>query len=563
MAEWSPPASDAVAVADFVPPAGDAVAPTAMAPAHGESSIHSLITAIARAGVPGFSTQQVPEKPLSLEELKAQNKSERAGLSTLSRVGASFLGSEGGPTGSAINAGGESLGQLIDEGKIEYPGRVTQAAAIGAVPLGSAKGALQTAKNVGKMALAGAAGEEARSLIDEGKTSDKLATAAAIPAAITLAAPIVGKVVEGGARLAGKTPALADMSATKAATLAAAQKEGYVVPPFQVNPSGLNKTLGGIAGKAATEQEASLANQVVTNELAAKSLGLPADTEITPHVLKQVRDEAAAPYRELKDLSRQSGENLRDITKDRIISSDPHAQAVAEADPANKVIIDTLKRRVSADINELGKARDNARDAWKEYNALGGVERRQQAQNYSDRVEYLESNLDKAAASYGRPGLADELRAARTKIAKTYDVENALNTADANISAPVLGRALDKGRPLSGELKTAADFNLAFPKNTQEGARVPSPGVSKITAGLGALTGTAVGVGSHNTAAGVLASLAPEMASRATREFLLSKAGQRLLNAPLEGNAEASNLLAKVITQAQVEHKSENKSGSK
>lgn len=60
--------------------------------------------------------------------------------------------------------------------------------------------------------------------------------------------------------------------------------------------------------------------------------------------------------------------------------------------------------------------------------------------------------------------LLSNFRNSRQLIAKTYSVGNALNPATGNVSAVKLAQQLSKGKPLSNELRTAAEFGQAFPK---------------------------------------------------------------------------------------------------
>ena len=61
--------------------------------------------------------------------------------------------------------------------------------------MGSGSGFMNTIANAAKMGGAGYVGEQARSLIDEGKTSDNAGMQAGIMAAITALVPIASKVV--------------------------------------------------------------------------------------------------------------------------------------------------------------------------------------------------------------------------------------------------------------------------------------------------------------------------------------------------------------------------------
>jgi hypothetical protein len=59
--------------------------------------------------------------------------------------------------------------------------------------------------------------------------------------------------------------------------------------------------------------------------------------------------------------------------------------------------------------------------------------------------------------------LVSDFRAARVKLAKIYNVEDALGP-NGNVSAAVLARQLKRGVPLSGGLKTVAETYQEFPK---------------------------------------------------------------------------------------------------
>src|SRR6185369_10228458 len=65
-------------------------------------------------------------------------------------------------------------------------------------------------------------------------------------------------------------------------------------------------------------------------------------------------------------------------------------------------------------------------------------------------------------------------REARTLIAKTFDVDKALASGKGKVNAEVFAAALRKGKPLSGDLKTIAEFADKF----GDAARVPKKGWS-------------------------------------------------------------------------------------
>lgn len=235
-------------------------------------------------------------------------------------------------------------------------------------------------------------------------------------------------------------------------TLAAARKEGYVVPGSEVNQSALNNRLESFAGKAALKQDASIRNQEVTNKLAAKELGLPEGTAITPGKLEAYRNQVSAPYQEIAKISPM----------------------------ADKALFD------------LRQARSESQAQWKFYERSANPDAQKAAIALDQRASMLETALERIAVRFGKPDLVNDLRDARTKIAKSYDIEKSLNVGDASVSAPVIGRALDSGKPLSGNLETIGRFQQGpGRKFTAEGASVPAPGVSGTNFYGGAVLGAA------------------------------------------------------------------------
>lgn len=344
-------------------------------------------------------------------------------------------------------------------------------------------------------AVTGATGGTAAGLTKEATGSDTAATIAGMltPAAVQASAGY-GRAKVADAQLRKSQNEVRDK------TLADAKAAGYVVSPSEVNPSAVNKILESVAGKAATKQEASNRNQAVTSELAAQELGFPKGTAITEGKLDAYRDKVAAPYREVAALSPRAEVALEQL-KDTRFEANAYAKHYA----------------VSADPKSL--ANEKALRA---------------------KADALETQIEKIAIKAGRPDLVDDLRAARTQIAKSYDIERALNVGDAGVSAPALGRALDKGKPLSGGLETAGRFAEAFPSVAREGAKVPAPGVSKVAAALSAVLG--VGGMAAMGPAGVAAAALP-LASGPTRSLILSKPYQSLMANPNYSPGVTANVL--------------------
>jgi hypothetical protein len=296
-----------------------------------------------------------------------------------------------------------------------------------------ASGLKQVAGNVATGALSGALG----GVTKEATGSD---LAAGVVSVLT---PFAARGIITGGPQRNVTP-------VKAETLKEAHEAGYVVPPSTVKPTFATKRLESVAGKAAVGQEAVLRNQAVTNSLAKKALGLSDDAILTEESLEAVRKAAGVPYQEVARLS--------------------------------SIAANALER--------LKQARFEMARWFKFSNRTGDPAAQDKAKFFQAQAETLERVIEKAATSAGQPELVKQLRESRQLIAKSYDVERALNVGTGDVSARAIGRMLDQGKPLTGELKVIGRFAQAFPSVTREAASIPSPGVSGTDAAASALLGT-------------------------------------------------------------------------
>jgi hypothetical protein len=87
----------------------------------------------------------------------------------------------------------------------------------------------------------------------------------------------------------------------------------------------------------------------------------------------------------------------------------------------------------------------------------------------------IEDQIERGLEAAGKDGAAmlKDFRAARVLMAKAYDVEKAIRTGGA-VDAKVFGKMLQKGRPLTDELRTIGLFANNFP----EVAGIPKAGWS-------------------------------------------------------------------------------------
>jgi hypothetical protein len=306
---------------------------------------------------------------------------------------------------------------------------------IGTIP--SFANAPALAQNIGMGAIQGALTPE-----ETGKTGAqfygnqaKQATIGAGTGAVLT--PVMEKL---GALLRGP-----EQSKQMAGAVEKARESGYVVPPTQAKESLVNRVLEGTAGKVTTAQNASAKNQEVTHKLVAKSLGLPEDEVIVPQVLKDIRKEAGTVYDEISKLP---------VKQQVLPSSVMNRPGTPEIDPAKMV-------------QDLKIIRRNADGYFEAYKRSAHPEDLAKAQQAKAAATKIETTLEDYAQSLGREDLLPALRDARQLYAKTYTVEKALNPVSGTVDARVLARELKKGKPLSDELKTVAEFAAQFPKASQ------------------------------------------------------------------------------------------------
>lgn len=322
------------------------------------------------------------------------------------------------------------------------------------------------------------------------------------------------------------------------AILERGQRAGYVVPPTTSNPTAVNKTLEGIAGKLTTAQQASAVNQGVTNRLAARAVGLPEDRPITVEAIREVRRQAAAGYDAIRGAGRIASDTQFRGDLGRIAATTRGA-ARDYPELANSEVEDLIaaldKPEVGADsaVDAIAILRDRADEAFAASKGSLG-------KSYKDASKALESLIERNLAKAGKQG-ADVLRRfreARQLLAKTYTVEKALNQSTGNVSGTKLAQQVAKGKPLSGDLRSAGEFAQAFPKAARE-FNESLPGVSPLdfyaTGGVSAVTQQPW-------------YLLYPFARQAVRGALLSPLGQALA-LPRQGGPVAPEVAAAIASQ--------------
>lgn len=282
-----------------------------------------------------------------------------------------------------------------------------------------------------------------------------------------------GEVI-GGASLfpASKVQKVEKPISQTAEALFKAGKSGYAFPRSNIKPTWMNQLAERFGGKQAIEHAATTRNQSVTNELAAKALGLPKGTPITQEVLKNLRTEAGKAYEVIKNI----GTVTADKTYRQALSQLKTTKGLVTG-PADKqvksLVDDLLQNNIPADkaietvkqLRYLSKA--NIKSLSPAEKALGKAQLK--AANAIE--ELIERNIE---PKLGKEVL-DNFRNARQLIAKTYTVENSLNPTTGNVVANKIAQQA-KYQKLSGELKDVADYARINPRLGRELAGAPPSG---------------------------------------------------------------------------------------
>ena len=277
-----------------------------------------------------------------------------------------------------------------------------------------------------------------------------------------------------------------EQPAQMAGAIEKAREAGYVIPPTQARGDITNRLMEGIAGKATTAQNASAKNQEVTHKLVAQSLGLPEGEVILPEVLKDIRKTAGEAYVKLENIGTITPSKDYTEQLNKIAGKAMKAQEGFPNAPESPIIglINSLKSKSFDASAAIAKIEDLRNTADKAFNS-GDKTLGRAAKEASN---LLEDTIEKHLETTKATDLLKDFRDARQLIAKSYTVEKALNPASGTVDARQLAAQLKRGKPLSDELKTVAQFAGQFPKAAQVTEKMGSlPQISPVDMFAGGL----------------------------------------------------------------------------
>lgn len=362
-----------------------------------------------------------------------------------------------------------------------------------------------------------------------GLTGQAVTEATGSPVAGVAASMLTPSALTAAAQAKQKAMSAAEMrNQVRDETIRKAQAEGYLVTPGSMTPSAQNVLLERIAGKTKTQQIAAVENQVVTDKLARRAVGLPEDTPLTSEAMQAIRaqefNKGYAPIAAVGNIPTDTSflKNLNDLESKYVGASKSFPGAI----PAPvKTVIDNYKvgQFDAADALEASRTlREQAKGSFRSGdNALGKTQ--------AGVAKALEDQIERHLTNAGQPAqeILNQFRDSRRRMAVSHSVEDAIIEGGGSVNARKLAADLQAGKYLSGDLKTIASFaNVARPVTPVPGTMgTPAAeslfgyGLGGVGAGIGALTGGPVGMG--------VGGVAPLVASTAARNYLLSSMGQR------------------------------------
>lgn len=304
-----------------------------------------------------------------------------------------------------------------------------------------------------------------------------------------------------------------------------AHANGLVITPRQASPTGtVANVYEGASGSAKMEKVASTKNSPQLNRIVAQEdLGLKPNERISEKLLENIRTKEGAAYKAVKDsgVTLKANEGYKSAVSELagdIKDALPGVVKTAEIDDLMKSLsVEEMSPATAITTVKVLRAHGtkNIKAGYQspEKEALGYAQRKA-----ADAIDGLiESNLKDA----GKGELSDAYKSARIKIAKTHDIEAALNDSTGNLDPNVFAKMLDKGKPLSGGMLKVAKFAKAFPNSARfVDTMKEATNFSYGDLALGVLGGSISGPA-------VIAAGARPMA----RSIALSKVGQRVIGA--------------------------------
>jgi len=245
---------------------------------------------------------------------------------------------------------------------------------------------------------------------------------------------------------------------------------GYTIPPSSGRNPFIGSLLEKMIGKNELANKAILKNIEVTNALARKGIGLPADKAnnvIMPADIAAAEQGPAAVYNAIRNIDHPISLNDGfNVTRKKMQAE--YLAKVQNTPSARDSYIETVlfkdlpknKKYSSSELLDL--IRGYRFKSNLNYKSLD-PSKRYAAEQEKAMANSIENLID-TSVSKSSPSAVKDLRKARADFAKIFSLEKALNETTGNVDASNLARQYAKGVPMTGELKTIAEFGRSHPK---------------------------------------------------------------------------------------------------
>lgn len=311
------------------------------------------------------------------------------------------------------------------------------------------------------------------------------------------------------------------------------QDLGLVVPRATTNPTLLNQAVETIGSKVGTAQHAAVHNQEAANKVSAEYIGLDPDLPLTSDAVKAVRSEAGKDYQAVRKVGNV---NTDDTYLDRLGAIEDRHLQMEHSFPGTpeSPILDEIgpltqgKFNANAAMDMIDRLRSKGSEAYASGDHVLGADYKALGTNLEDQIDRHISQPGSTVS----PDLVQKFRDARTLIAKTHTIEDALQP-NGDVSISKLASMKKGGEYMTGDVSKLADFGNTFKKAAQSPAAIGSAGVNHLEGGLttlatigGGLLGGHAGHGAEGMGAGAALGMAIPVARRVAVARALSPGGQ-------------------------------------
>lgn len=318
------------------------------------------------------------------------------------------------------------------------------------------------------------------------------------------------------AGLPGMGPAVADFTGKTGAQMVARKGAdmGLTVNPSNpmLQPSWMTRMLGKASSGPALDDAISRGNQPVVDAIASRAASLEQPTvagvggamKAGEPLSREMIDESISrlgkAYEAVKSAGPMAADDmLKEASKDpsvaRIIHKNMYSLQEADASTA---------------VEAWKKIRDSASGYWSAAQQGSQKDRtvnRAAAEKATEAADALRGWIVRQLGERGMKQQADEFLQATKDIAKAHSVRDAVIPGVNQANAAVFAGQLERGAPLSGEVRGVGEFATAFPRNVRNPVAAPPNVHGETNAMIGNLAATAGGQFGNSSAAAGAANL--------------------------------------------------------